>query len=375
MNSKLGDYLDNVIYPRLDRELVFQQLNPVRKGEIINADCPSCRKAGKAWIKSSGHQLVCWSCNYSIRILAYVAGTDAPRGKDFANALEKLAAMAGVPSPEQALPPAVFRQIRIESARASTFDQILTICREALDSPWDADDARNYLEKRNFNIGQHPLGWLESAKALSSVIKPDNLVDCGLAELDEDTKAIRFKWRKRVIGPLVDRHGRILGFWGRSLDEENNPPKYRWTTGATVATSGAYGLGEANLNSVVLVEGVLDIFKARQHGIYNMAAFAGTGSQNRWEALHKIWKIREATLLFDNDEPGQKATMAALEGAFKNAKKMTLWVVPPWCLGECKDPDEYLDKFGGEALKALIAKNKVSASEFYAKAVLNGWGY
>lgn len=375
MNSKFAEYLDNVIYPRLDRALVFQSLNPKQKGEIINADCPSCKKRGKAYIKSDGHRLTCWSCNHSVHILAYLAGTESPRGKDFLVALERLADMAGVPPPEQSLPSSVFRQVKAEAAKQTAYERILEICRTALSSPWDAEDANEYLQKRNFNINQHPLGWLESSSALANEFGADFLVDLGFAVRDEQDGHVFYPWRKRIVGPLLDRHGRILGFWGRSLDEKNNPPKYKWTTGTKVATCGAYGLNDANLSLLILVEGVLDVFKARQHGIYNLAAFAGTGASERWEALIREWKVTQAVLLFDNDEPGQKATVAALESYFKHAKRLTLWVVPPWCLGDCKDPDEYMDKYGGEALQALVRQRKMSAAEYYAKAVINGYGW
>lgn len=378
MNSKFADYLDNVIYPRLDRSLIFPTLNPFLKGEIIYADCPSCGKRGKAWIKQDGHRLSCWSCNHSVHILAYVAGTEAPRGKEFLVALERLADLAGVPPPEQSLSPTIFKQLKIEARKADAFERILEICRSALNSPWEAEDAREYLEKRNFDIARHPLGWLETSRAFVEEFGADMLVDLGFARREggETGAKIVYTWHKRIIGPLFDRHGRILGFWGRTLDERNNPPKYRWTTGAKVATVGALGLNDAALAFLILVEGSLDVFKARQHGVYNLAALAGTGASERWDALINDWKVSQAVLLFDNDEPGYKATVAAIESYLKNAKRLTLWVVPPWCMGDCKDPDEYMDKYGGEALLAMVKHNKMSVAEYYAKAVLNGyeWG-
>lgn len=375
MNSKFSEYLDNVIYPRLDRSLVFPTLNPKQKGEIINADCPACGKRGKAYIKASGHRLTCWSCNHSVHILTYVAGTESPRGKDFLVALERLADLAGVPPPEQALPQAVFRQLKAEATKQNAYERILEICRANLASPWDAEEAYEYLQKRNFKVEMHPLGWLPSSRALVKEFGEDLLVDLGFAKRDELTNSVFYPWQNRIVGPLTDRHGRILGFWGRSLNEKSNPPKYKWTTGTKVATSGAYGLSDAALTLLILVEGVLDVFKARQHGIYNLAAFAGTGASERWEALISEWKVSQAVLLFDNDEPGEKATMAALESYFKHAKRLTLWVVPPWYLGDCKDPDEYMDKYGGEALLALVKARKMSAASYYAKAVIHGHGW
>lgn len=371
MTSKLGEYLDNVIYPRLDRAIVFHSLNPVRKGEIINADCPKCGKRGKAWIKQSGHSLVCWSCDYSVRILAYVAGEGSPRGKEFLDALNKLADMAGVPSPEQALPSSTFKAIRAEAAKATAYERILEVCKSALDSPWEAEAAREYLERRKFNIADHPLGWLENSESFREECGDDLLLDCGFAKKDDKTGRIYFTWRNRIIGPFFDRHGRIIGFWGRSLDDQKNPPKYRWTAGASVATSGAYGLADARLDYLILVEGVLDVFKARQHGIFNLAAFGGTSAQNRWDGLSK-WHVGKAVLLFDNDEPGHKATLAAIESAFKLAKGLTLYAVPPSVMGECKDPDEYMDKWGGEALRLLVEKHAIPAAIYYAKAVFDG---
>jgi DNA primase len=374
MISNLGEYLDNVIYPRLDRALVFKDLNPVLRGEILDCDCPSCGKR-KAYTTTSTYQLKCWSCNYCVRILAYVARTTAPlRGKDFLDAINKLADMAGVPSPETVLPPEAFKAIHAEANRASVFEKILSICRDELSSPWGADDARKFLENRNFQIEKHPFGWLEPCAELAKNLSKDSLVECGVMGRREDGSTY-WSFRRRVIGPLTDRHGRIVGFWGRIIDKDTDSPKYLWTKGATVATSAAYGLGEANLDSLYLVEGVLDVFKARQHGIFNFAAFAGTAAQNRWKALAQDWKIRECTLLFDNDKAGQKATIAAVESAFKHARGITLYVVPPAVLGDCKDPDEYMDKYGGESLTRLIKAERLPATIYYAKAVLNGTGH
>lgn len=371
MISNLAEYLDNVIYPRLDRALVFKDLNPVLRGEILDCDCPQCGKR-KAYIRTDSYKLKCWSCNYSVRILAYVARTnESPKGKDFSDAIIKLADMAGVPPPEKILSPETLQAINAEANRSTTFEKILSICREELSSPWGADDARNFLEGRNFIIEKHPFGWLEPCPELAKSVTKDSLVECGIAGRREDGSHY-WAWRRRVIGPLTDRHGRILGFWGRTIDPEDNSPKYLWTKGATVAASAAYGLGEANLDSLTLVEGVLDVFKARQHGIFNLAAFAGTASQNRWQGLSQSWKVKECTLLFDNDKAGQKATIAAVESALKNARGLSLFVVPPEALGDSKDPDEYLDKHGGEALKKILATERMPATIYYAKAVLSG---
>src|SRR5690606_26350914 len=222
--------------------------------------------------------------------------------------------------------------------------------------------AKVYLKNRGltqeiidtFKIGYSQDSWDSLVRFLNSKKAPLNFAQAlGLVKQKSSKKDYFDIFRNRIMFPILSPKGEVLGFGARTIANEN--PKYLNSPESEVFHKGKvlYGLNEAAKyirieDSVIVVEGYMDLITLHQYGFKNVVATLGTALTSDHAKLLKR-STKNVLVLFDSDQAGQFAQERSLpillsEGLLPKAIS----------LGESKDPDEFLRTNGAEKLKEKI---------------------
>jgi DNA primase len=298
----------------------------------------------------------------------------------FAEAVERLAAEAGVP-----LPAADPRAAEQEKKRQGLSDWL------ELAAQWfEAElrrpagrEARAYLERRGLPESEWPrfrLGFSPSGRtALKDYLvtkgaRPQALVEAGLLIAPEDGGAPYDRFRDRIIFPIADPRGRVVSFGGRAMDPQarakylNGPETAIFHKGANL-----YGLAEARkmlaaaaageAPPLAVVEGYMDVIACQRAGV---PAVAPMGTALGEEQMEMLWRHHpEPTLCFDGDRAGRQAAARTMDRALpllKPGKSFKFAIVEGG-----KDPDEVLREQGPAALKAQLAQTTPFAEALFIR--------
>ena len=231
--------------------------------------------------------------------------------------------------------------------------------RQLLERP-DASEAREYLAGRAITIeqaGEHGLGWAPHGAAFTAAmaelgIEQSVLLESGLLAQREDGTVIS-RFRHRLMFPIHDLRGRVVGFGGRLLGP--GEPKYLNSSENALFHKGRllYNLHQAKgairqEQAVILVEGYFDVLRLVLAGVDHVVAPLGTGLTSDQGALLRRF-APAALLLYDSDEPGLKATFRAADELLRHGVRVRVATMPP---GE--DPDTLVRSGGIAALAPLL---------------------
>lgn len=246
-------------------------------------------------------------------------------GWEFREALEYLARRAGVElqptSPEQAAQAESTDRLRLALAAAATYYHHL------LRSAAEAAHARDYLARRGLNaetIERFQLGYaLEARDALRNYLMEkgftvEELIEAGLLSRHEDGSVLD-RFRGRLIIPIRDVQGRVIGFGARALGDAqpkylNSPQTPLFDKSATLFALDLARRAIREANEAVIVEGYMDAMQAHQAGFANVVAQMGTALTEAQLRLLKRY-TRRFVLALDPDLAGTSATLRALNVA------------------------------------------------------------
>ena len=239
----------------------------------------------------------------------------------------------------------------------------------------DAPRAVDYLKGRGvagetaarFAIGYAPEGWRGLQAAVADYASP-TMVGAGLViegEADDGPKKRYDRFRDRIMFPIRNPRGQIIGFGGRVLDQ--GEPKYMNSPETAVFSKGRelYGLFEARdalreHNCAIVVEGYMDVVMLAQHGVGNAVATLGTSTTP--DHVRKLLRqVDRVVFSFDGDAAGRKAAWRALEACLPHAadtKRLDFLFLPPE-----HDPDSYVREHGEAGFRALLER-ALPLSEF-----------
>ncbi len=311
--------------------------------------------------------------------LSYVAGGASLRGKDYVEAVRKLAELAQVPFPEKEWTEAEVKRAEERDRRKALLEAFWVLTQEALRG--DAGkDARAYLAGRGLkDEAVEGLGLFTSGEKVRSTLTSKGFT---ADELEDSGVLHDGRWEGRLIIPWRDRRGSLGTFAARDLTgKAEEAQKYLYMAGTRKADLVAFGLDRAlqrRPDHLVLVEGLLDVVNLQAQGFLNVAAIGGAGGEmtaKRWEALAALG-AHSVVLALDNDEPGRAGTVAAVENVIKgvnsiNSVNVPVYVLDPVFLGEAKDPDAFVHKNGVDAFRALLDKRE-PAEVFLGRQYLQG---
>jgi len=224
----------------------------------------------------------------------------------------------------------------------------------------------DYLRRRGLSdkiIKKFGLGYsLESWNSLMDYLlsigyEKKDLVESGLVTHKENGNKYYDRFRNRVMFPIFDYRGNVIGFGGRVLD--NSLPKYLNSPDSLLFNKrfNLYGLNYAKKSIsndiLILVEGYMDLISLYEYGIENVVATLGTALTNEQGKLIKRY-ASTAIISYDSDDAGVKATLRAID-ILRN-QNINVKILN---LKDCKDPDDFIRKYKKEGfLKAI--ENSVS---------------
>ena len=205
-----------------------------------------------------------------------------------------------------------------------------------------------------YGIGFAPDAWSKLSDAFQKRgVAQHVLVDAGLAVRRERGGGIYDRFRGRVIIPIADERGRIVGFGGRALGDAQ--PKYLNTAETPVFNKRKLLFGMDRAHSAIaragytiVVEGYMDAIAAWEAGVENVVATLGTSFTSDHAAL-LLRRAPRIVFCYDSDRAGQEATLRALAAVRGRAAEVRVLLLP-----DGKDPDEYVRTHGAEAFRALV---------------------
>lgn len=226
--------------------------------------------------------------------------------------------------------------------------------------------AQNYIKKRKLNkksLEDFHIGYSKDFNSMISYLKDkynqklsdELLINSGLAGMSNDKiYDVQFE---RLVFPIYNQMGQVVGFSGRILTDNKDLAKYKNTRATSVFDKSKliFGLYQAikskgieNYDSILLVEGQIDVIMLHQYGFNNAVATLGTAfTEGHALQLRRINK--NIIICYDGDGAGQKATMKAADILYNNGFKVKVIQIP-----DGKDPDEFIRENGADKFKELM---------------------
>src|SRR6266478_8359846 len=311
-------------------------------------------------------------------IISFLMETE---GVGFAEAVERLAAMAGM-----ALPAATPDAARHEQRRKTLYDVMDLAAKffaDTLASRHGAK-ARGYLGDRaispatqlQFRIGYAPPDRFALKEHLGAQgIPVEDMVEAGLLVAGDDIPVPWDRFRDRVMFPITDVRSRVIAFGGRAL-EKDQPAKYLNSPETPLFHKGdnLYNLSAArqathNGAPLIVVEGYVDVIAMVTTGFAATVAPLGTALTENQLAL--LWKMADEPILcFDGDKAGQKAAWRAADLALphlKPGKSLRFALLP-----EGQDPDDLARSGGRGAIEEVIAAARGLAEVIWSREIEGG---
>ena len=335
-------------------EVISDYLVLKKAGSNYKALCPFHRERTPSFTVSPGKQMFyCFGCQTGGNVFSFLMKHE---NMTFPEAVRSLAEKTGIdlPDVDKGEEVRILSLSNVNGAAADYFHRCLV-------SEKVGERAREYLSRRKIKddmIDLFRLGYASSGKGLMEEIRqkvlPERAVEeSGLFSRDRS----RVVLSQRVIFPICNPRGRVIGFGGRTLGSSepkyiNSPetPLYR-------KSESLYGLNLArgdirDEGKAIVVEGYFDMIRPFQHGIRNIVASLGTAlAQSQVSLLRRYTK--EVVMIYDADAAGVKATLRGLDLFVEGGFRVSVVSLPR---GE--DPDSFILKRGKEAFIAEIKRAK-----------------
>ena len=351
--------------------LVDSYLPLKRKGKDHWGQCPFCDDGNNPSFSVSEQKqfYFCFKCRATGNVIGFL---QAHQGYDFIESIESLAARNGIEVP--------YENTREFSKEKGPIYDALALASEIFEnnlaSSNDAENVRSYiLEERKissevskkFELGYSTKSWDALTKAmLDRGISEEILVKAGLSKKNKDGKLFDI-FRDRLMFPIKDRKGRIVGFGGRVMNPDDQP-KYL-NTGETEVFQKSrelYGFFEAleerrDLNEIYVVEGYMDTIAMYEHGMKNSVATLGIAT-NRFHIQKLLQVVSQITFCFDGDDAGRGAAWGALKNVLPSVTDGT--EISFLFLPEGEDPASLLEQHSVEDFKNLSKKANLLSEYF-----------
>ena len=351
---------EDIILDIKDRNDIESVISPYvtlkRAGKNLKGLCPFHNEKTPSFVVyPENGSFYCFGCGVGGDIFTF---TKLIENLDYVEAIKLLAERSGVTIPED----------NYDNSMANLKKRVYEINKEA---------ARFYFNNLSLPEGKWALDYLVGRGLTAETIKHFGL-GCALdtwTSLLDYMKSKGFKeweleqanviaksqrtgryydvFRDRVMFPIIDLRGNIIGFSGRAKPGSEDGRKYINTTDTPVykKSRNLFGINFAKnscADRAILVEGNMDVVSLHQSGFTNTVAPCGTAfSEEQARLLARYTK--EIVVTLDSDSAGQKAVMRALETMKDLGLPIRVLVLP-----ECKDPDEYIKKNGASRFKLLL---------------------
>lgn len=350
---------------RLDIVDVIERYVPLKKaGANYVACCPFHNEKSPSFTVSQSKQFYhCFGCGAHGTAIGFVMEHG---GLGYVDAIEELARSIGVTVPRET---SAQPQHKVAP---DLYEVMQSATRYYRDQLKQSPRAIEYLKRRGlsgevaarFGIGYAPDGW-QNLEGVVSNYQDASLLETGLViENDEGKRYDRF--RDRIMFPIVNVRGQVIGFGGRVLDK--GEPKYLNSPETPLFEKGRelYGLYQAQKairaeKMALVVEGYMDVVALAQLGVDYAVATLGTATTPFH--IQKLLRLTEQVVFcFDGDAAGRKAAWRALENALphlQDGKQLRFLFLPSE-----HDPDSYIREHGKEAFEHLLGEEALPLSGY-----------
>ena len=225
--------------------------------------------------------------------------------------------------------------------------------------------ALSYAQKRgmpksvlvNFGIGYAPDSWTALVDVLRKKGYTDEeLKESGLVTVSKKDGSLFDRFRDRLMFPIIDVRGNVIGFGGRIMKDDPNAAKYLNSPETAIFNKrkNLFALNiakKSKLDYIILVEGYMDAIALHQYGFDCAVASLGTALTEDGATLLSKY-TEQVVLIFDGDTAGQNATQRAIPILEKTGLQVKVLQMK-----DAKDPDEFLKKFGADRFKLLLEES------------------
>jgi DNA primase len=300
----------------------------------------------------------------------------ATEGVSFPEAVERLAAQAGIPMPE------LTREAQAHEERRKTLYEVVELAAKFFEANLASRAGargRGYLADRGitsttqlkFRLGYASAEQYALKEHLGAAkISVDDMVAAGLLVAGDDIPVPYDRFRDRVMFPITDWRGRVIAFGGRALDKDvsakylNSPETPLFHKGATLYNVAAARKAAHDGARIIAVEGYIDVIAMATAGYE--ATVAPLGTALTADQLALMWRMADEPILcFDGDDAGRRAAYRALDVALpliKPGKSLKLAALP-----DGQDPDDLVRSGGREAVEDVLAAARPLADMLWAR--------
>jgi len=374
MTGRIPDSFLDELVSRSDIVDIISARVPLKKaGREYKACCPFHNEKSPSFSVSADKQFYhCFGCGAHGTVIGFLMQYEK---MEFLDAVADLAQRAGLELPREAQAPR-------DPGSADLHDLMLQAARFFEQNLADNPRARAYVQRRGldmnisakFSLGYAPDAW-EALLTRFGAHEEDRrrLLQVGLIleRSGERSSGFYDRFRDRLMFPIRDSRGRVIGFGGRVIDQ--GEPKYMNSPETPLFHKGRelYGLYEARLargdfKRLVVVEGYMDVVRLHQAGITYAVATLGTATTQ--EHLNKIFRMTsEVVFCFDGDRAGRQAAWRALENALplaRDGRELKFMFLP-----EGHDPDTLVAEEGAEAFENRM-KAALPLSEYLVQQLI-----
>ena len=333
-----------------------------RAGANFTALCPFHKEKTPSFNVNPQRQIFhCFGCHKGGDVFSFVKEYE---NIGFMDAVRRLADRAKIPIELDATPGAQEAR-HIKDQLLQIHEQITQRWQSALANEAAGQLARDYLAKRGvseeaiklFRLGAAPDSWDDTVNWAKSKGHDLTIIEkAGLIIRREGADGYYDRFRGRLMFPICDEQGRVIGFSGRVLSGDEKTAKYVNSPETPIFTKSKvfFGLDKSkrailDAGSAIVCEGQLDLIASFMAGVQNIVAPQGTAFTDQHARIIKRY-VDEVVLCFDSDNAGQNAAVRSLDSLLASGLAVRVAVVPA-----PHDPDSFIKANGGEAFRNLIA--------------------
>ena len=334
-----------------------------RAGVSFTALCPFHRERTPSFHVNPRKQTFhCYGCHKGGDVFTFVREYET---LDFMEAVKRLAERARIPLEFEKDPQFQQKQF-VKEKLFEINEQITQRWHGCLVSDAAGQKAREYLEQRGvsaeaiklFRLGFAPDSWDDTTNWAKAKSFDLNLVEqAGLALRKEGASDYYGRFRGRLMFPICDDQGRVIGFSGRVLPGSTDERKYVNSpeTPLFIKSKVIFGLDKSkrailDKQFAIVCEGQLDLISCFMAGVQNIVAPQGTAFTSEHARIIKRY-ANEVVLCFDSDEAGQKAAVRVLDDLLGSGLAIRVATIPA-----PHDPDTFIKEFGAAGFEELLKK-------------------
>ena len=352
-------FLDELVARNPIEEVVGQYVSLKRSGSNLFGLCPfHGEKTASFSVSPDKGICYCFGCHKGGGVINFMMEIE---GLSYPDAVRSLAKRAGLEVPEDEQYQSRYRQqerlwaLHKEAARFFHAQLYAPVGREALNYAFGRGMSRSILT--TFGVGYAPDSWDSMVKAMRAKGYTDEeLKESGLVTVSQKNGNLFDRFRDRLMFPIIDVRGNVIGFGGRIIKNDKDAAKYLNSPETLIFNKrkNLFGLNLAKKSKqgfLILVEGNIDVVALHQYGFDNAIASLGTSLTDEQATLLSRY-TEQIVLIYDGDEAGQRATRRAIPMLEKAGIQVKVLQIR-----DAKDPDEFLKKFGADRFRLLLEES------------------